>query len=318
MPAIALDLTDGRGALVRLAAVVASVFALGGCGETAPEGTGSTRTVAHSEGTTEVPTHPQRVVALGEEFLLADLLQLGVEPIASTATLGTSFSGIPADEVEEIEPLDVALLDLEQVAALKPDLLLVDDFVLGQAGFGRLSKIAPTVPVSSDNWRADLELLGETVGAEDRAEQLLTDYDDALAKGREAIGAEVSASVATAYPSEVVAWTDGPSTIPATLLDLGVALVPGPNDDIGPVDAGRVSLSRERLDVLAARNLFLLQTSDVEGEDAALQRMEDAPTWRLLPAVEGDDVFVLDRLGYPGVQGRIDAVEDLTDALGSN
>lgn len=305
------------GSLALLLAVtsVALGLTVAGCGETAETTSGPTRTVATSEGDVEVPSDPQRVVALGEEFLLSDLLSLGIKPIASTATLGTEFSGIPAEETDGIEPLDVALLDPLQVAELKPDLLVVDEFVLGQAGYGRLSKIAPTVPVASDDWRADVGLLGETFGREDEAAGLLDDYDAAVDAGRDELGEGVEASVATAYPSEVVAWTDGPSTIPATLLDLGVTLVPGADDDLGPLDAGRVSLSRERLDLLSAPTLFLLQSSSVEGEDAAVDRLEDSSLYQSLPAVESDRVMVLDRLAYPGVEGRIAAAKELTADL---
>lgn len=305
------------GALALAAAVIALALALplGGCGETAETASGPTRAVSTSEGSVEVPSDPKRVVALGEEFLLSDLLSLGVKPIASTATLGTEFSGIPPEETEGIEPLDVALLDPLKVAELKPDLLVVDEFVLGQAGYGRLSKIAPTVPVASDDWRADVGLLGETFGKEDEAADLLDDYDAAVDAGRDELGEDVEASVATAYPSEVVAWTDGPSTIPATLLDLGVTLVPGAGDDLGPLDAGRVSLSRERLDLLSAPTLFLLQSSSVDGEDAAIDRLGESSLYQSLPAVESDRVIVLDRLAYPGVEGRTAAAKELTTDL---
>lgn len=298
-----------------MAALLAALL-LVGCGETvdstAPEGG---REVTHSEGVTEVPAQPQKVVALGEEFLLSDLLALGVKPIASTATLGTEFSGIPEDETEGIEPLDVALLTPEDVGAMDPDLLLVDEFVLGQVGFDRLMKIAPTVPIPSEDWRGSLELLGEVVDNEDGAERLIDDHDDALEDAKASIEEGTQASVATAYPSEVVAWTDGPSTIPATLLDLGVELVPGADDDLGPLDAGRVPLSRERIDLLSAPTLLLLQTSGVEGEDAAVARLESAALYDQLPAVQNDRVVVLDRLGYPGVTGRIEAVEVLAGEL---
>ena len=49
----------------------------------------------------------------------------------------------------------------------------VDEFVLGQVGFDRLMKIAPTVPIPSEDWRGSLELLGEVVDNEDGAERLI-------------------------------------------------------------------------------------------------------------------------------------------------
>lgn len=91
--------------------------------------------------------------------------------------------------------------------------------------------------------------------------------------------------------------------------------MPGADDDLGPLDAGRVPLSRERIDLLSAPTLLLLQTSGVEGEDAAVARLESAALYDQLPAVQNDRVVVLDRLGYPGVTGRIEAVEVLAGEL---
>jgi iron complex transport system substrate-binding protein len=97
------------------------------------------------------------------------------------------------------------------------------------------------------------------------------------------------------------------------LEDLGVALVPGPDE----VDAsgGRAYLSSERLDLFAADTLVLLQSPIVDGESAALAELEADPRWSRLPAVEADRVIELDRLGYPGIVGRTAAVEVLSERL---
>jgi ABC-type Fe3+-hydroxamate transport system substrate-binding protein len=49
--------------------------------------TATTRTIEHTFGTTEIPAAPQRVIALGEEGLLADLLDAGITPLASIVNL---------------------------------------------------------------------------------------------------------------------------------------------------------------------------------------------------------------------------------------
>jgi iron complex transport system substrate-binding protein len=289
-----------------LMAVTAVLLAGCGGGDPAPA-EGQARTVQHDQGTTQVPAAPKRVIALGEEFLLADLLDFGLEPIASTATLGDRFTGLPASATRGIEPLDLLTLDLERITAMRPDLLIVDRFVLGQAGFDRLSRIAPTLPVPDDvelGWRAAYEQLAASLGASDVADRRLAAYDEAVEAARSELGSGRTVSIATAYPSEIVAWADGPINVPAVALELGLQLVPGPDDKLGRLRYGRASLSFERLELLAGSDLILVQNHGVEGEDAALGRLRDSALFARLPAARADRVHVIDRLGYPGVAGR--------------
>lgn len=302
-----------------LLAIGLGLLAFAGCGTTTDEGSpdaGETRMVDFGSKTAEVPTDPVRVVSLGEEFLLADLLDLGIKPVASTATLGNTFSGIDPAETEGIEPLDVALLDLDRVAALNPDLLLVDDFVFGQAGYDRLSKIAPTVAFRSDDWRENYELLGKTLGKESEVASSLENYDAAIEEAKAGIDPDLTASVMTVYPTEVVAWTSGsPATMPSVIGDLGVPLLPEPGSGLGALDSGRISISLEKVDLLQGDGLIRLQSSDVSGEDAALAEIEDSPIYQGLPAVESGQTAELDRLAWPGVTGRIEAAHELGELL---
>lgn len=71
-----------RSHLIALLALLGILMAAcGGNIETKPlvvvSETATTRTIEHTFGTTEIPTNPQRVIALGEEGMLADLLDAG-------------------------------------------------------------------------------------------------------------------------------------------------------------------------------------------------------------------------------------------------
>jgi ABC-type Fe3+-hydroxamate transport system substrate-binding protein len=77
-----------------------------------------------------------------------------------------------------------------------------------------------------------------------------------------------------------------------------------------PDENGRVHLSLERLDVLDAPMLVLLQSETVEGEQVAMDEITSNPLWSDLPAVRGDNVVVFDRLGYPGAAGQIRFLDD--------
>lgn len=273
------------------------------------------RSVEHARGATQVPADPQRVVALGEEFLLADLLALDVPVVASTATVpDAGFVGVDPARTEGIEPLSATEPDLEGLAALDPDLLVVTAFVWDEVGGELLGRIAPTIAVGGDDWRADVELLGAAFGAETTATGALDAYDRAAADGRAALGG-TEVSLATIYPGpSPAAWVDGPSNVPAVLLDLGVTLVPG-GDAVADARNGRAFLSLEQLGLLDAPSLVLSQSDLVEGESDAVDAIADTPLWPTLPAVAAGEVVTVDRLGYPGVEGRTRLATELTTLL---
>ncbi|MGB0114544.1 MAG: hypothetical protein WBP59_15090, partial [Ilumatobacteraceae bacterium] len=75
------------------------------------------------------------VVALAEEFLLADLLSLGVEPVASSATVETvGFQGLDEFDTSDIEVLPMTTLSLEHLATLEPDTIITLQYWADQIG----------------------------------------------------------------------------------------------------------------------------------------------------------------------------------------
>lgn len=265
----------------------------------------------------EGPLDTSRTVSLGEEFLLADLLALDVDVVASTATVpAEGFSGITGYDTSGITALSATEPDLEQVLAADPTLIVATDFVVDEVGRGALEEIAPVVVVGTGPWR---ELLTDLAGALDRtdeAEVALADYDAAVAAARAELADLPVVSVATVYPGESVAvWTGGDSPVTRALADLGIPLAPSA-DDVDADENGRAFVSSEEVTtLLTGEVLLLLQTDTVEGETASVRAALDGGLFATLPAVRADRVEQLDRLGYPGLPGRVDAVEDLVAAL---
>ncbi|HEX7131334.1 MAG TPA: hypothetical protein VF228_02090, partial [Iamia sp.] len=80
---------------------------------------GGTTTAASggSEDTEAEP--PRRVLLLGEEYLLADTLALGIVPVASTATVAdVGFIGVDDYDTSDIQVLENTDQDLESLVAL--------------------------------------------------------------------------------------------------------------------------------------------------------------------------------------------------------
>lgn len=137
-------------------ALLGAAGLLAGCGGAAEEPAApATRRFAHAAGTTDVPTSPSRIVSLHSTAFTWQLATLGVASIGASAAPAED----PLRYIRLVDPQAAAALDglvsvgdsevdLEKVAALRPDLIVGGDFQSDL--YDRLSAIAPTVLLSSD------------------------------------------------------------------------------------------------------------------------------------------------------------------------
>ncbi|WP_158412123.1 ABC transporter substrate-binding protein [Ilumatobacter nonamiensis] len=281
--------------------------------ETAP----STEAVtAESPSTSEATSDAVdvgRVVVLGEESVLADLLALDVPVVASSATVpDAGFQGIE-DDTEGIEIFDYLNTSLEELATLQPDQVIVWQYIVDQVGREQLDGLGAEVLVIPDGTtsRERVELFGEHFGREAEAEGLIADLDAAYAVGSEQVPEDCAASVVAIYPGPSPAVFARPVwAVPLAVDTLGCELVPS-GDEIETDGNGRAYLSLEQLEVIAGPELILLQNDTVTGDTEAVEEIEQNPIWGQLPAVASGDVTVIDRLGYPGLVGETRVVDEL-------
>lgn len=282
-----------------------------------------------SAGTTEItPSRTMdadasdlgRVVSLAEEFILADLLALGIEPIASTATVDAAgFQGLDEFDTSAIEVLPQTTLSLEYLASLQPDTIVTLQFWIDQVGAGVLEGIADVIVVPDGLSGSDrIVVLGDLVGRPDHAAQVAAEVDAALAAAASAVGEDCTLSLATVYPGPTVAaFVDGPWELPTAFQEVGCTLIPGP--DTAPPDAnGRAFLSMEQLGLLDQPTLVLMQSETVDGETDALDTIRSSAIWQTLPAVTEGEVVVIDRLGYPGARGLIRFYDEVARIVGAS
>ncbi len=262
----------------------------------------------------------ERILALGEEPVLADLLALGVRPIASSANvvIDGRFVGLGDLDSDGIEALVSTEPNLEQLASIDADVVVATEFVVDRLGRNVLEGLGRLVVIPDGDPEVQVRALADAFDRHAEADDLLAELDDAVAEGRSALGdANLAVSVATVYPGPTVAaWVDGPVDIPDTLLAMGVTLRPG-SGDVAGAEGGRVFLSEEQLGLLDADAIVALQSDHVDGEAEAVRDIAQDPLWSRLPAVAANRVITIDRLGYFGIAGRIRLVGDLVEALGS-
>ncbi|UYM07330.1 ABC transporter substrate-binding protein [Solicola gregarius] len=189
-------------AVRRTAALLATgLFALAGCGSDssdADSGGGATGdasaypvTVETSFGSVEIEEPPERVVTIGfsdQDFALA----LGVEPVGVREFLGYDAPNRPWAPVsvrgKEIPTVGAEELDVEDVAALQPDLILGLNSYIDEQTYDLLDDIAPTVAepeTAAPTWQDQTLTTGKALGLEDEAEALVAETKQRFATVRE-------------------------------------------------------------------------------------------------------------------------------------
>jgi iron complex transport system substrate-binding protein len=145
-------------------------------------------TVKHTFGETTVPAPPKRVVSAGftEQD---DLLALGVVPVAVTEWWGGEpFAVWPwaQPQLGSAQPVVLSLSDgiqLDQIAALKPDLIVATNAGVDQDTYHKLSAIAPTIPQSGPDaffepWKDQAAAIAQAVFKADDMKALITVVND--------------------------------------------------------------------------------------------------------------------------------------------
>jgi iron complex transport system substrate-binding protein len=154
-------------------------------GEVAEDGS---VTVKHIFGETKIPAPPKRVVSAGltEQD---DLLAVGVAPIAVTDWFGGEPFGVwpwAQPKLGGAQPVVLTLADgiqIEQIAALKPDLIVATNAGLDQDAYTKLSAVAPTIAQSGQDaffepWKDQASIIGQAVFKHDDMQKLIAGVDE--------------------------------------------------------------------------------------------------------------------------------------------
>jgi iron complex transport system substrate-binding protein len=218
-------------------------------------------TVEHRLGSTTIPAQPRRVVALGTGDVAA-VLALGVTPVGVLAASMTD-SGVWPWETDLVDPAATTLLsnagagfDLEQIAALAPDLVLAHGVTGIDDLYADLSALAPTIAdekgLLADSWQDVVTTAGTALGV-DPAPVVAAVEDDVAATA-----ADFPALQGRTY---VVAWMrDAASVAVMSAPDdvtseffagLGLSVAPGAAA-LGLNDRGAASVGLEDLSALEA------------------------------------------------------------------
>ncbi|MGE7114813.1 ABC transporter substrate-binding protein [Lysinibacillus sp. NPDC047702] len=146
-----------------------------------------TKIYKHIDGETEIPLEPKRVFT---DVKVGQLMALGVQPVGSSSyPLQTGF--IAENDIEDV---GIFPLNLEKVASLEPDLIILTEAWRDGGGYEAFSKIAPTViiPNHSENLADELRMFGEILGKEKESEEWLSKFEEKVAAAKEKVDAIIS------------------------------------------------------------------------------------------------------------------------------
>lgn len=201
--------------------VVAAALTLSACGgggdADADDGPAGNHTVTDARGVkVKAPNYPQRVVTLGEP-MLDGALALGLRPIAIAGSNGASglatYLHKAARGMTNVGARGT--LNLSHIAALDPDLILIDDTATQRAAvLDQLRRVAPTVSVAQAgaNWRAAFVAEAAALNRSKEGTHVLQEFDARVTQVRAALGKNAGARIS------VVRWSDAGVPSPLTAM----------------------------------------------------------------------------------------------------
>ncbi len=288
--------------------VAASLLVVAGCGtdeeqsdDAAPPTTERNGAfpvaIGHKFGRTEISAEPQRVVSVG--FTDQDaILSLGVVPVGIRDFYGDQPNAVwpwgqqrVGDATPEV--LSAEELNFEQIAALRPDLIIGVSSGMTDDDYATLSEIAPTLaqPAAFADlgvpWQEQTLLAGRALGRVEQAEQLVGDLEARFETIRKEHPEFEAATIFTGITGDGEYYPYGPQDPRARFFTSLGFEVPAEIDDLAGDDSF-ATISDEQFDLVQADLIvWIVNTPD------HLARLESLPIYQQLPAVrEGRDILL--------------------------
>ena len=269
------------------------------------------RTITHAMGRTTIEKKPTRVVVLdtGE---LDNVVALGVKPVGVAFPDGSpdmpSYIGDKAGKPANAGTTNT--LNLEAIAALKPDLILGSK-LRAEKQYPLLAKIAPTVFSERPGypWKSDFRLNSAALDQTEQADKMISDYETAAKK----LGTDAQAKLGKLPVISMLRFMPGRIRLYAAKSFVGTVLADTglPVTESGKVNDLAVEISAEQVGKADA-DWILYGTYGDPGKTGQAGVL-GGPLWPTLTAVKaGHAKPVADETWYLGL-GVLAANSVLTD-----
>lgn len=298
-----------------------AVPALAACSGAAEEPTGASATtgaaegaypvtITHLYGQTVIEAEPARLATVS--WVNADsALALGIVPVGMpTVTWGGNANGSTDWIDARLEELGAAWggegaptqydetdgLNLDEIAALTPDLIVAAYSGLTEEEYTQLSKIAPTIgPIAANyttSWQEALTAVAAATGRSEDAETLIAQVEADLA----AVGEQNPAVAASTFIAGTLGLSDnsialyvGEDTRPRFFTAIGMSPAEVVAENTAGADSFYVDWSAERADELVSDVFYTWGEAGVSVEDLQANEL-----FAQIPAVASGAVVITD------------------------
>ncbi|KKI91023.1 iron ABC transporter substrate-binding protein [Bacillus sp. SA1-12] len=314
-----------------LAIILSIVLLLAGCGNQSSkeasnnsdsteqteqnEGTESVREITHAMGTTTIKGTPKKIVTLYQGATDA-AVAFGVKPVGVVESwLEQPIYNYLKEDLEGVKIIGQETQpNLEEIAKLKPDLIIASK-LRHEEIYEQLSQIAPTVAHETVfEFKGTVELMGQAMGQEEKATELLADWDNRVAdfqsKIKEKMGDKwpLHASVLNFREDHARMYVTGFAG--SILSELGFE---GPKD---LSDEGQDILKLTDKESISQMNadVFYMFMEDNEAVKKTYDEWTGHPLWKNLDAVKANQVYTVDEIIW-NMGGGIKAANLMLDDI---
>jgi iron complex transport system substrate-binding protein len=257
----------------------------------------------------------QRIVTLDPFYSLQMSVEMDLPVIASAAY--SSDGGFPASlsaeaaaEIEVIGGFEAP--NMEAITALNPDLIIGDAYFLS-AQYDLFNEIAPTVLISSGDWKDWYRIIAAAAGVPERAETAFDEYNARIADLQARMPENVTVSFLRIVPDGFQLYREAPNAY-APIAVMSEAGITRPEFESGTDEESFARLDYEGLthiegDIL----LYVVGGSDDDGEQLEAETL-DNPIWQALPAVRAGQAYRVDAgpwMSFGGLGSAHAVLDDL-------
>jgi len=269
-------------------------------------------TVTDANGEVTIPANPERILASNLED---SLVALDITPVKQWA-IGTTVHEYLQDKLGDVPTIEWDM-PLEQVIEAEPDLVIFSSPSAVPTGqLEDYQKVAPTYVFTDENaadWRKQITIIGEMLGKEELAQEVLSSYDEKAADASKTIKAAIDdESVAAIWMIGGQYYVLEKNRFAGNVLyeDLGLT-VPSFIEKLGTAkDATWSPISLEALADMDADHVFLIAA---EGE-TGLETLTSSSIWQATPAAQNGHVYEIIDDGSWTINGKI-ASDKVIDVL---
>lgn len=315
---------------------IALVFLLASCGSS-PEETDLTednaensdhvqndeypKTLTVNEEEITIKQKPERIAVLSLDAAEAVLELNDADNVVAVPKSSTdeslSYKASAAAKVPH-QMASATSLDPEQVLSFDTDLIIMTKLHHAEQDADQILQQAGIPLISLQTWNTfehiynNFELIGEAIGEQKRAEQIISDM-------KQKIEAVQKATKDTSKPSVLVISPLGPGTGPYFIGSSNIAydivrLAGGNNsaDDLGLTRVTKASMEQ----IIKADPDYILLVQWKEGDDADIKEITSAPGWETLNAVKNGNTktMTVKEIFYPN-RYNADSVEHIAQWL---